>query len=110
MSNPRSASNAWAKIRNKLMADGDGSPVKPVKASPKKKAAAAKGTENGEGDDINTPKKTPRKRPAKKQDIDGEGSPQKKGRTPKGKKAVSEPISEATGSLKSIVSYHRLHV
>ncbi|KAF2132766.1 hypothetical protein P153DRAFT_354233 [Dothidotthia symphoricarpi CBS 119687] len=74
MSNPRSASNAWAKIKSKLMTSSDGT----VAATPKKGGAKRKAEDGGEG----TPKKTPRKRAAKKQDVDGAGdaSPKKKGR------------------------------
>lgn len=73
MSNPRSAYNAWSKIKGKLMVPSDGAgPSTPVKGSAKKKAPVK--------DDGETPKKTPAKRGAKKQDIDGEGSPKKKGR------------------------------
>jgi hypothetical protein len=77
MSNPRSASNAWAKIKAKLAttcpAEGI---VVAKKGGPRKKAA---GDEDGEG----TPKKapaTPRKRAAKKQDVDGEPTPTPKKR------------------------------
>lgn len=82
MSNPRSASNAWAKIKNKLMVNPDGSAIPTPKKAPaaggRKKAAAAKDdTEDG---DASPTKKTPRKRPAKKQDVDGDASPKKKGR------------------------------
>ena len=111
MSNPRSASNAWAKIKQKLaQADDDsgGAAAPPTpkraKSTPRKKAAAGpsklknevKTEENGEADgdaddkdgtaEPETPKKTPRKRAPKKQD-DGEGSPKKRGR-PAAKKAA----------------------
>ncbi|OAL44285.1 hypothetical protein IQ07DRAFT_592361 [Pyrenochaeta sp. DS3sAY3a] len=80
MTNSRSAYNAWAKLKAKLMPPADGSaPETPVKGSAKKKTPA-KG--NGE-----TPSKSPAKRAAKKQDVDGEGSPKKKGR---GKKAATD--------------------
>ena len=84
MSNPRSASNAWAKIKGKLITNPDGTAVStPKKAGGKKKAAAA--TNDAEMGDAATPtKKTPRKRPAKKQDVDGDASPKKKGRAKKG--------------------------
>ncbi|KAH6879158.1 hypothetical protein BKA58DRAFT_110715 [Alternaria rosae] len=62
MGNPRSASNAWAKIKLKLM------------------------TPSPDGTVPATPKKTPRKRAAKKQDVDGESSPKKKTTTPRGRK------------------------
>jgi hypothetical protein len=83
MSNPRSASNAWAKIKTKLIvpapnADGTTPAPTPKKAAPRKKAAPKEG-EEGE-----TPKKTPRKRAPKKQDVDGaDASPKKKGRPAK---------------------------
>ncbi len=77
MSNPRSASNAWAKIKVKLT-DGAANgvvPATPSKGGAKKKAVS---------DDAEcTPTKTPRKRAAKKQDVDGEESPKKKGGRPK---------------------------
>ncbi|KAL6711950.1 hypothetical protein ACN47E_002993 [Coniothyrium glycines] len=77
MSNSRSAGNAWAKIKAKLMTPSDGSaPPTPKKGGAKK--AAAKDVNDEDGAD--TPKKTPRKRPAKKQDVDGDASPKKKGR------------------------------
>jgi len=82
MSNPRSASNAWAKIKTKLMVNPDGTPVPtPKKAAGGKKKAAAK--DEGEEGEAATPKKTPRKRVAKKQEVDGDASPKKKGRATK---------------------------
>ncbi|KAI4647736.1 hypothetical protein J4E93_004146 [Alternaria ventricosa] len=85
MSNPRSAGNAWAKIKLKLMTPSpDGAVPATPKKTPRKKAAAAKQEDGEEGADA-TPKKTPRKRVAKKQDVDGESSPKKKA-TPRGKK------------------------
>lgn len=86
MSNPRSASNAWAKIRTKLMTPADGSA--PVAVTPKKGGAKKKAPVDGE----EAPKKTatPRKRAAKKQDVDGEESPKKKTPRVKGKKADGE--------------------
>jgi hypothetical protein len=81
MGNPRSASNAWAKIKNKLGSDGATAPATPKKAGGRKKAT---------GDDADTPKKSPRKRAAKKQDIDGEESPKKKGRGNKSAAAIGE--------------------
>jgi hypothetical protein len=84
MSNPRSASNAWAKIKAKLIvpnADGTSPAPTPKKAAPRKKAAPK---EPKEGEDDETPKKTPRKRASKKQDVDGaDASPKKKGRPAK---------------------------
>ncbi|KNG46540.1 hypothetical protein DDE82_001369 [Stemphylium lycopersici] len=80
MGNPRSASNAWAKIKIKLKLMSP-APEGTVPATPKKprgrKPAAAK-TEEEEGDASATPKKTPRKRGPKKQEVDGESSPKKK--------------------------------
>jgi hypothetical protein len=50
MTNPRSAGNAWAKIRNKLnTATGDGAIATPKKTS-KKKAAAEKTDDDGSGE------------------------------------------------------------
>ncbi|KAF2847850.1 hypothetical protein T440DRAFT_402574 [Plenodomus tracheiphilus IPT5] len=93
MSNHRSAGNAWAKLKNKLMAPSDGSvpPATPKKAGGRKKAVKDDGGENGEV----TPKKTgtPRKRVAKKQDVDGgDASPKKKSRA----KCKYIPISSCT--------------
>ena len=88
MSNPRSAANAWAKIKLKLMSPA---PEGTVPATPKKprgrKPAAAK-ADGEEGDAAATPKKTPRKRGPKKQDVDGESSPKKK--PARGKKASGD--------------------
>ncbi|KAF1840399.1 uncharacterized protein K460DRAFT_381206 [Cucurbitaria berberidis CBS 394.84] len=79
MGNPRSASNAWAKIRAKLSAGTDAiAPTTPRKGGAKKTKATAANEEGEEGEA--TPKKTPRKRAAKKQDVDGDASPKKKGR------------------------------
>ena len=72
MSNPRSASNAWAKIKGKLASSCDGVNLTPKKGGGRKKAAVA--NEGAAGD---TPA---RKRAAKKQDVDGEASPKKKTR------------------------------
>jgi hypothetical protein len=83
MSNPRSAGNAWAKIKGKLMTPTDGSAPSPTpkKATGGRKKAAPVVGEDGEPV---TPKKTPRKRVAKKQEVDGEdASPKKKGRAVK---------------------------
>ncbi|KAG9188710.1 hypothetical protein G6011_07415 [Alternaria panax] len=95
MSNLRSASNAWAKIKLKLMtptADGT-TPVTPKK-TPRKKAAATKQDDDGEeGADAATPKKIPRKRGPKKQDVDGESSPKKK--ATRGKKNLSAETVKA---------------
>lgn len=86
MSNPRSAGNAWAKLKNKLMSGDDtaSAPATPKKGGAKKKTAV----KDADGDEVMaTPKKTPRKRAAKKQDVDGEASPKKK---VAGKKALSD--------------------
>jgi hypothetical protein len=80
MSNPRSASNAWAKIKTKLMTPSDGSAPAPT---PKKGGAKKKVTAEGEEGETSPTKKTPRKRAAKKQDVDGDASPKKKGRSKK---------------------------
>lgn len=104
MSNPRSASNAWAKIKIKLLADnpeGAATPAKPK--TPRKKAGGKKDLSDGDGAGIadgednvpETPKKTPRKRAPKKQDVDGEESPKKKGRT--APKTPNKKKSEPTG-------------
>jgi hypothetical protein len=102
MSNPRSASNAWAKIKAKLMADNPDSGAAPTpkkNASPKKKAAPkskakVSNSDDGEdnanadadGDAPATPAKTPKKRTAKKVDA-GDESPKKRGRPAKAKAA-----------------------
>lgn len=88
MGNPRSASNAWAKIRGKLQLNSD---TAPTKNTPKKKAAAKKDDSKDGDEGGDTPKKTPRKRAAKKQEVDGgDVSPKKKGRRPANAKQVSE--------------------
>jgi len=73
MSNHRSASNAWSRIKNKIT-DGTAIPATPKK--PRKKGTKA----NVDGDGEPTPKTTPatRKRASKKQDVDGDSSPKKK--------------------------------
>lgn len=111
MSNPKSAANAWAKIKPKLFS-GDGvtaapkatKPVTPRKPKAKAKAEAEEGDEinvlpsvetNGKGA---TPKTSPRKRkPAVKKEDDGEGSPKKRGR--KSKKALEEEAGQFFGPL-----------
>jgi hypothetical protein len=82
MTNPRSASNAWAVLKKKLMTPTDGSAPLPT---PKKAGGRKKKVDSGEGGDA-TPKKptTPRKR-AKKDVEDGEKSPKKRGRPNKAK-------------------------
>ncbi|KAF2281289.1 uncharacterized protein EI97DRAFT_429338 [Westerdykella ornata] len=76
MTNPRSASNAWAKIKHKLHAQEGIVATPKAKATPKKKA-------NGNDSAPGTPTKTPRKRAPKKQEVDGESSPKKKGKATK---------------------------
>jgi hypothetical protein len=89
MSNPRSAGNAWAKIKAKLIlpnADGTTPAPTPKKAGGRKKANPAPADDGEEGEAPETPKKTPRKRAAKKQDVDGgDASPKKRGRPTKNK-------------------------
>ncbi|OCL14389.1 hypothetical protein AOQ84DRAFT_371328 [Glonium stellatum] len=87
MSNPKSAANAWAKIKPKLF--GDTAIAKP--ATPKKprgknpnagnEVASAAGT-NGEADEPSKKTPSPRKRKPAANKEDG-GSPKKKGRKPK---------------------------
>ncbi|KAJ4990245.1 hypothetical protein SVAN01_04336 [Stagonosporopsis vannaccii] len=87
MTNPRSASNAWATLKKKLMAPSDGT----VPPTPKKGGGRKKKVDGEDGEA--TPKKaTPRKR-ANKDPEDGDASPKKKGRTPKAK-ALQEPEVE----------------
>ncbi|KAF2679302.1 hypothetical protein K458DRAFT_490625 [Lentithecium fluviatile CBS 122367] len=100
MTNHRSAGNAWAKIKTKLVEtiDGGAAPATPKRGGAKKKAAAKDGSAEGEGADGESPtKKTPRKRAAKKQEVDGgETSPKKKGRAAaKGKKGADKENAEA---------------
>ena len=90
MSNPRSASNAWAKLKLKLGGDGAAPATPKEPAAGRKKAApkdAALNEEDGE-EGAATPKKTPRKRAPKMQDVDGEISPKKK--PARGKKAPDD--------------------
>ncbi|KAF1959381.1 hypothetical protein CC80DRAFT_524021 [Byssothecium circinans] len=93
MSNPRSASNAWAKIKAKLASSTDTAGLTPKKGGGRKKAT-----------NTDAAKETPRKRAAKKQDIEGEGTPKKKGRQAKSKKIVDEDTgsdeAEEPGSVK----------
>lgn len=88
MSNPRSAGNAWANLKKKLMVSGDGAPPTPKKAAPRKKAAKG---ETGEDSEV-TPKKSSRKR-VNKEPEDGDASPKKKGRAAK-TKPKKEPEEE----------------
>lgn len=89
MSNPRSASNAWAKIKVKLINPGsDDNPPATPKKTPRSRKSAAPKTAGDEGDVAASPKPTPRKRASKKQDVDGESSPKKK--TARGKKSSDD--------------------
>jgi len=86
MSNPRSASNAWANIKKKIMAKGG---VTNGGASPIKKGtngSEAGGAEGEGGETPTKPKATPKKRAAPKAKVDGE-SPTKKAKGNKGKAA-----------------------
>ncbi|KAF2831134.1 hypothetical protein CC86DRAFT_452289 [Ophiobolus disseminans] len=98
MSNPRSASNAWAKIKGKLMVNPDGTTIPTPKkvAGGKKKVAAKDDVEDSETAATPT-KKTPRKRAAKKQDVDGDASPKKKGRAAT-KKASDDDNAKVKGA------------
>ncbi|KAH7408147.1 hypothetical protein DE146DRAFT_687427 [Phaeosphaeria sp. MPI-PUGE-AT-0046c] len=99
MGNPRSASNAWAKIKNKLAApnpDGSSPAPTPKKTGGRKKAVAAPA--NGEDDEPATPKKTPRKRAAKKQEVGGDASPKKKGRATKKEEEANKDESDQADS------------
>jgi hypothetical protein len=87
MGNPRSASNAWTKIKNKLGGDV-AAPATPKKAAGGRKKAVPAPAADGEDGEATTPKKTPRKRAAKKQDVEGEASPKKRGRPAKKSAAV----------------------
>lgn len=59
MTNHRSASNAWAKIRNKLnAATTDGTVATPKKSPQKKKAAAAKAEKTDDDVDGDVPDST----------------------------------------------------
>ncbi|KAK5163096.1 uncharacterized protein LTR77_010880 [Saxophila tyrrhenica] len=97
MTNPRSASNAWAAIKKKMFAKSG--------IDPKAAAAAKKGPKSaagGDGDDAEsgagTPVKTPRKRGKKAEDEGEGGSPAKKvrGSAKKGKKS-EEIVEEGEG-------------
>ncbi|KAF2869461.1 hypothetical protein BDV95DRAFT_596463 [Massariosphaeria phaeospora] len=100
MGNPRSASNAWAKIKTKLVTpapagDGDEAPaaVKTSKkpATPRKRAPKKEAEDGDEGGDDTPKKATPRKRAAKKETVDGEtATPKKKARATKSKKASDD--------------------
>ncbi|USP77222.1 uncharacterized protein yc1106_04496 [Curvularia clavata] len=96
MSNPRSASNTWAKIKAKLLNPTlEGAVPATPKKTPRAKKIAAPKADSDEGDVTQTPKKTPRKRAPKKQDVDGESSPKKK--PARSRKAPSdEPIKSET--------------
>ncbi|KAK3061820.1 hypothetical protein LTS18_005373 [Coniosporium uncinatum] len=106
MSNPKSAANAWAKIKNKLVdpaVEGTASAT----ATPKKtggrgkKATAAKGADDDDNDGAvaPTPKSGKRKTPSKAKKgaaEEGEGG-EEEGGSPKkrGRKAKVEPKAEA---------------
>ncbi len=79
MTNPRSASNAWAAIKKKLMGPTDGS----VPPTPRKAGGRKKKVDVGE-DGEPTPKKSARKR-ANKDSEDDDASPTKKPRAIKAK-------------------------
>jgi hypothetical protein len=101
MSNPRSASNAWAKIKTKLITpnpDGTSPAPTPKKTAAGRKKATAAPAKDGEEGEAPTPKKTPRKRASKKQEVDGEdASPKKRGRS--AKKPVSDESERSTCTL-----------
>ena len=84
MSNVRSASNAWAAIKKKIMA----------------KAGIEKAVNGEEGGGSEKPKATPKKRAKKaaSEGVDGDdeegGSPKKKARTPKKKAKSEEKVQE----------------
>ncbi|PVI08148.1 hypothetical protein DM02DRAFT_666122 [Periconia macrospinosa] len=87
MSNPKSASNAWAKIKGKLFANQ----AEGAAAAATPKRGRAKKVVDKEGDE--TPKTTPRKRTAKKDANDDNESPTKKRAVkPKPKAADAEPV------------------
>lgn len=93
MSNPRSASNAWAKIKVKLITPAaDGTVPHTPKKTPRAKKAVAPKNEGDEVDGDAIPKATPRKRASKKQDVDGDSSPKKK--PARGKAAIKEEEGE----------------
>ena len=117
MSNPRSASNAWAKIRQKL-ADGSEAPPATPKKGGRKPAAKSKATADNKDSDTKddaaddtvvpeTPKKTPRKRAPKKQEVAGsDESPKKKTRPNQAKKVVKkENEAEAKGESDHILFF-----
>ncbi|KAJ8112270.1 hypothetical protein OPT61_g5331 [Boeremia exigua] len=88
MTNPRSAGNAWANIRKKLIAPDGSVPPTPKKAGGRKK----KGDVGEDGEP--TPKKTPRKR-VNKDSEDGDASPKKKARATKAKPKEEESTVKA---------------
>ncbi|KAJ4363702.1 hypothetical protein N0V95_001017 [Ascochyta clinopodiicola] len=99
MTNPRSAGNAWATLKKKLMTSGDGAPPTPKKAAAsRKKAVKDDAGEDGEA----TPKKTPRKR-VNKEPEDGDASPKKRSRPakPKSKQEPEEETSEVKAEIDS---------
>ena len=97
MTNRGSAYNAWSKIKNKLVRpEGEGTttttPVKKAQTPRKTPAKKNIGVDGDDADEVEaTPtKKTPRKRAAKKQDVDGEASPKKR----RGKKAADKVVED----------------
>lgn len=111
MTNPRSASNAWTKIKAKLNANEPPTgAVTPNKRGGRKKAAskASVDGENGDSGDADAPatpkQKSPRKRAAKKQESEVEGqenaSPKKRGRlATRAADAQAEVDAEAESTL-----------
>lgn len=100
MSNPRSASNAWAKIKAKMVfaAPVEGAvPATPKRGRPKAKKQNLEETpnkdKNQDVEDTPNAKKPARKRAAKKQDVGGEATPAKKRAT--AGKAAAEAESDA---------------
>ena len=103
MSNPKSAANAWAKMKPKLFSDATTAktttPRKPKSKNPNAESGVAPTAEaNGEVD--GAPKKTPspRKRKPAANMEDG-GSPKKKGRKPK-----KDVETETSGCFRSFIS------
>jgi len=91
MTNPKSAANAWSKIKNKLMTADDGTvktfPKAPKTPRGKAKLKADTEVKGEEGEATKATPKTPRKRAAKTDDNDA--SPKKRGR--KAIKVQEEP-------------------
>jgi hypothetical protein len=89
MTNPRSAGNAWAALKKKLMAPADPNAPPPT---PKRGGGRKKKGVDGEDGEA-TPKKTPRKRTAKEPE-DGDASPKKKGRPTKAATKAKQETEE----------------